>query len=161
MDLFTGVQHLCAYSIVAPLFVSFVKCLEGVMHHQHVHLCWCSYWPPYSTDKFICCSGCLAVVLLLWRRDRNRMDSYRLRTVDVSESPIASAARRPWQQQCDSLYCYEEWWGSVPPSVMVFSWVYAITISSPKWKNHCEGPGTTQEMNYPCCKVINREHQQR
>ena len=36
--------------------------------------------------------------------------------------------------------------GSVPPSV-VFSWIHAIMISSPKWKNHCEGPGTTQEMN--------------
>ena len=27
-------------------------------------------------------------------------------------------------------------------------WLHAITISSPKWKNHCEGPGTTQEMNF-------------
>ena len=26
-------------------------------------------------------------------------------------------------------------------------WVHAITISSPKWKNHCEEPGTTQEIN--------------
>ena len=26
-------------------------------------------------------------------------------------------------------------------------WVHTITISSPKWMNHCEGPGTTQEMN--------------
>ena len=26
-------------------------------------------------------------------------------------------------------------------------WVHAITISSPKWKNYCEVPGTTQEMN--------------
>ena len=26
------------------------------------------------------------------------------------------------------------------------TWVHAITISSPKLKNHCDGPGTTQEM---------------
>ena len=28
-------------------------------------------------------------------------------------------------------------------------WVHAITITSPKWKkkNHCKGPGITQEMN--------------
>ena len=26
-------------------------------------------------------------------------------------------------------------------------WVHAITISWPKWKNHCEGPGTTQKTN--------------
>ena len=28
-------------------------------------------------------------------------------------------------------------------------WIHVITISSPKWKNHCERPGTTQEMNLP------------
>ena len=28
-------------------------------------------------------------------------------------------------------------------------WIHAITISSPKRKNHCEGSGTTQEMNLP------------
>ena len=38
-------------------------------------------------------------------------------------------------------------WGSVPPSVVVCSWVHAITISSPKWRNHCEGPGTIQDIN--------------
>ena len=28
-----------------------------------------------------------------------------------------------WQQQrCDSLHCHEEWWCSVPQSVVVFSW---------------------------------------
>ena len=37
--------------------------------------------------------------------------------------------------------------GSVPPSVLVFSWVHAITMSSSNWKNHCEEPGKTQEMN--------------
>ena len=26
-------------------------------------------------------------------------------------------------------------------------WVHGITISLPKWKNHCEGPDTTKEMN--------------
>ena len=26
-------------------------------------------------------------------------------------------------------------------------WVHVITISSPKWKNRCEGPSTAQEMN--------------
>ena len=73
---------------------------------------------------------------------------YRVSTVDVPESPIASGARGPWQQQrCDSLHCYEEWVGSAPPSVIVFSWDRAITISSPNWKSHCEGPGTTQEIN--------------
>ena len=26
-------------------------------------------------------------------------------------------------------------------------WAHAISISSSKWKNHCEGPGATQDMN--------------
>ena len=49
------------------------------------------------------------------------MDTYRVSTVDVPESPIVSGTRDPWQQRCDSLYCYEEWWCSVPPSIVIFS----------------------------------------
>ena len=37
----------------------------------------------------------LTVVLSLWRRDHNHMDSYWLSTVDVPQSPIASGARGP------------------------------------------------------------------
>ena len=45
------------------------------------------------------------------------MDSYRVTTVNVPESPIVSGAKGPWhQQRCDSLHCHEEWWGSIPPS---------------------------------------------
>ena len=66
---------------------------------------------------------------------------------NVPEFPTASGTRGQWQQQCDSLHCHEEWWGSVPPSVIVFYWVHVITISLTKWKNHYEGPDTTQEMN--------------
>ena len=43
--------------------------------------------------------------------------THRVSTVDVPQSPIATGARGPWQQQrCDSLNCNEEWWGSAPPS---------------------------------------------
>ena len=69
-------------------------------------------------------SGTHTVVLSLWRRDRNHMDSYQVSTVDVVESPISSSTRGPWRQQrCDALHCHEEWWTSVPPSVFAFSWV--------------------------------------
>ena len=80
------------------------------------------------------------------------MDSHRVSTVDVPESPIASGVRGPWQQRCDSLHCHEECWGSVPPSVFVFAWVHAITISSPNWKNHYDGPGTMHVMNLSMLK---------
>ena len=94
------------------------------------------YQPPYSTDKFISCVlpgpskwffhfG--EEILIVWAN-----------TVDIRETPISSRAWSPWQQRCDSLHCLEEWWGSVRPSVVVFSWVHAITIFSPKLKNHCE-----------------------
>ena len=42
MALFTWVQHLCTFNILSPYSSPFVKCLEGVVHHQRVHLCWCS-----------------------------------------------------------------------------------------------------------------------
>ena len=89
------------------------------------------------------------------------MDSYRVSTVDVLESHIASSARGPWQQQrCDSLHCHEEWWGSVQP-IVVFSRVHEITISSPKWKR----TNTTEMVQhkrwtYPYYRAVNTEHQQ-
>ena len=37
------VQHLCTFNIVAPRYLLHSdKCLEGVVHHQRVHLRWCS-----------------------------------------------------------------------------------------------------------------------
>ena len=63
----------------------------------------------------------LTVVISFRRRDRNRKDSYRVSTVDVPQSPIASGARGLWhQKRCDSLHCHKEWWGSIPP-IVVFS----------------------------------------
>ena len=102
-----------------PYYLSlFAKCLEGVVHYQRVYLC----WSPYSTDKSISCVVS-SPSEWFWRRGHNHMNSYRVSTVDIPESPISSGARGPWQQQrCGSLHCHEEWWDSVPPSFVVFSW---------------------------------------
>ena len=55
--------------------------------------------------------------------------------------PLPAAQEVLWQQKrCESLHCHEERWGSVQSSVIVFSLAHVIMISSPKWKNHCEGP---------------------
>ena len=43
------------YNIVTPLFITFAKCLEGVVHHQRSIFFGVPYWLPYSTDKFISC----------------------------------------------------------------------------------------------------------
>ena len=103
------------YTIIASIFV-------------HV-----PYWPPYNTDKFI---SCVVPGPSQWffhfGEDTVISWTHRVSTVDVPESSFASGARGPWER-CDSLHCHEEWWGSVPPSVVVFSWVHAIMISSPKF----------------------------
>ena len=124
MALFTGVQYLYTCNIVAPLS-PFTNCLEGVVHHQPVHLCWCSLLTTAYHGKvyFLCCTASLVVVLSLWRRDRNRMDSYRVSTVDIPESSIASDARALWQQQsCVSSALSWRMWGFTPSSVVVFFW---------------------------------------
>ena len=65
------------------------------------------YWLPYSTDKFIFCfvPGPSQWFFSLWRRDRNSMESYRVSTLDVPESPIATGARGAWLCNCNcNLY---------------------------------------------------------
>ena len=106
----------------APLFITFFQMFRRcrtpsarpsllIFHIDHID------WYVY----LLCCIGSLAVIRSLRRRDRNRMDSYRVSTVDVPESHISSGAIGPWQQQqCNSLHCHEEWWGSVTP--ILFSW---------------------------------------
>ena len=150
MGLFTRIQHLCIFNIVALLIYHLLpnvwKASYTISASIFVDV---PYWPPYSTDKFI---SCILPDPSQWffhfGKDIVIAWTHRVSVVDIEKSPIASRARDPWQQQrCDYLHCDKDWWDSVPPSVIVFSWVHAITISSPKWKNHCEGPATTQEMN--------------
>ena len=68
----------------------------------------------------LCCTGSLAVVLSLWLRNRNHMDSYRPNTVTVSHC-----------QRCKRSVTAAAVWllalswrimGSESPSVVVFSW---------------------------------------
>ena len=161
MALFTGVQHLCMYlqysrpSLIYNLFQIF-----GRRHTPSVR-------PPVSmfridrpitriSSSFMLYRA-LAVVLSLWRRNRNRMDTYRVNAVNVPESLIVSGARSPWQQQrCDSLHCHEEWWGSVPSYVVVFSWVHKDHDLFAKVKE----PVQRKKWTYPCYRVVNTEHQQ-
>ena len=48
------------------------------------------------------------MVLSLWRRDSNDMDSRWVNKVDIPESPISSDARDPGQQRRDSLHCHKD-----------------------------------------------------
>ena len=53
--LFTGVQHLCTFNIVASLLSPSSKCLGGVVHLTASIFVNIPYWLPYSMDKFISC----------------------------------------------------------------------------------------------------------
>ena len=139
MTLFTWVQHSCTFNIVVSLFnhlcQMFVRrCTPSVRPSL---LMFRPDHPIARISSPLVLYRVFALVLSLWRSDRNRMDSYRLSMLDVPEYPIASGTKGPWQQQrCDSLHCYEEWWDSVPPSVVVLSCVHAIKISALVWFLH-------------------------
>ena len=121
MALFTGTQHLCTFSIVAAFYLSaFAKCLEGVVHHQRLHLYWRSVFTSYGMDKFMSCvapgpsSGSLTLA--------KRSQSHGFISGECGGcSRISHCQRRKRfvtaAVVCDSLHCHEEWWGSVPPSV--------------------------------------------
>ena len=118
MASFTGVQHLCTFNIVTPLIYQLLpnvwKCRTPSARPSLL---------MFSIDRPI---ARINSSLVLYRVPRsgsftltrsNRMDSYRVSTVDVPESPSTSGVRGPWQQRRDSLNYHEEWWGFVPPSV--------------------------------------------
>ena len=67
--------------------------MEGVVHHQRVHRCWCSVLTPYSTNTLIYCVVAGPSKLYFHVSDDIiiAMDSYRVSTVDVPESLIAAA----------------------------------------------------------------------
>ena len=131
MALFIGIQHLCTFNIDVTLIIHLMpnvwKGSYTISASTYVNV---PYWPPYSMDKFIFCVLFGPVVVLsLWRSDHNRMNAYQVSIVDVPESPIVSCARGPWQQQrCDSLHCFEEWWGSLPPSALRSPWKYSCVL---------------------------------
>ena len=123
MALFTGVTTFMYLQYSRPLIYHLLSNVWKASYTISLSIFGdAPYWLPYIMVKFI---FCVVPGSFTWRRDHNSKDSFQVSTVDVPESPIASGARGPWQQQqrCDSLHCYEEWWGSVPTSVIIFSWV--------------------------------------
>ena len=68
----------------------FANSLEGVIHHPRVASSLMFQIDLPIVHPFVV-PGPSGVVLSLWRRDRNRMDSYRVSTVDVLEYPMSVA----------------------------------------------------------------------
>ena len=144
MTLFTWVQHSCTFNIVVSLFnhlcQMFVRrCTPSVRPSL---LMFRPDHPIARISSPLVLYRVFALVLSLWRSDRNRMDSYRLSMVDVPEYPIASGTKGPWQQQrCDSLHCYEEWLGSVPTSDSHSPWKHSSILR----------PHATSILIQECC----------
>ena len=136
MALFTEVQHLCTFNIfTSPLFITFFQMFgrHRTPSARPSLLMFRIDRPIARINSSRCCTGHLAVILALWRMDRNRMDSYRVSKVDVLDLPFPAA-----QEALESssgvtpcfvmknygvLYrqvshCHEEWLCSVPPSVV-------------------------------------------
>ena len=83
----------------------------------------------------------------------SKADGKRSLLLHVSAASTSSSAQEKTMTQggtnphhsswhCKESHCWQ-WEIHCTHSI----WGHAITISSPKWKNHYEGPGTTQEMN--------------
>ena len=145
MALFSGVQHLCTFNIVAPIIYHLLPNVWKASYNMSASIFVdVPYGPLSSMDKF---TSCVAPGPSQWFCSFGKEVIIAWTHMDVQESPIASGTWGSWLQQCDSLHFHEEWWGSVPPSAVIFSWVNVIMISSRKWKKHCKGPSTTEEVN--------------
>ena len=131
-----------------------IKCLESVIYHQRVHLCDVTNWPSYS---IFCVVPGPSQRFFLFGEEIIIAWTHRMSAENVPESPIYGYGRVTWQQRCEFLHCHEECWSSVPPSVVVFSCVHAITISSPKWKKHCEGPFQHKRSTYSWYRAVNTD----
>ena len=149
MHLFTGLQLLCVFIIVAPLFITFCQMFRSRRTHQCVYLCWCSIFTTlkHGQVELSCCTGPRAMVLSLWRRDRNRIDSEEYGDTWWYRTPsffMTMQTVTPLMSRTSCTAGSGRFWNIHRTHTI---WVHAITFSSTKWKNYCEGPGTTQEMN--------------
>ena len=111
----------------------------------------CSIWLLYSTDKFISCvvpspsqwffhSG--KEITIAWTHIgwlRWMFQNLPLPAVQEVHDYSSSSVTPYITTKNDE--------SSLLRSIIVFSWVHTITISSSQWKNHCEGSSTTQGMN--------------
>ena len=114
------------------------------------------------SSSLLCCTRSLSVVLSLWRRDRNRMNSGENDDTWWYRTPSFFMTMQGVTPLLSWTSCITAMGDSGTYIVFTRHWIHVIIVSLPKWKNHCEGPSTTQEMKtFPCYRAINMEHQQR
>ena len=103
MALFTEVQHLCTFSIIAPLFITFYQ-VFGRRRIPSARPSWLMFNIDRSIARissYLVLYRVLAVVLFLWRIDRNRMDSEEKTTICGTEPHHSS-----WQCKESHRCCH-------------------------------------------------------
>ena len=119
------------------------------------------YWPPYSTDKFI---SCVVLgpsqwffhfgeeIVIAWTHIGWVQWMFQHLPLPAEQDVHDSSGVTPYiVMKNDGVLYYQV---SISPER------WTITISSPKWNNHCEGPGTHKRWTSPCYRAVNMEHQQ-
>ena len=96
----------------------------------------------------------LAVVLLLWWRDHNRMDSYWVSMVNVSQPPIASGTR----SLTAAVWLLELLWRMMRFCTTKSMWLRSLRQSE---RTTVRDPVQHKRWTYPCYRTVNMEHQQR
>ena len=114
-----------------PLYLSpFAKCLQRVVHDQRVHLCWYSVLDRPTAR--------ISSSLVLHRFPRSSPFTLPKRSLIAwthigwvrrmfQNLPFPAAQEVRDSSGVDSLHSKEKWRGSMPPSVVVFSWVFRKT----------------------------------
>ena len=125
MVLFTGVQHLCTFNVVSPLFITFCPNVWKALYTISMSIFVVLYWLPYSMDKFMFCivPGPLQWIFHIGEEIVIAWTHVGWVWWMFQNLPLPAMQEiRDRSSQCDSLHCPEEWWDSVPLSVVIFSW---------------------------------------
>ena len=150
MAFFIDVQHLCTFNTVASLIITF--CQKFGRHRTpSVHpslLMFRIDCPMAWISSSLVLYRVLAVVLSLWQRDYNRIDSgenndtwlYRIPSFIMTMQGVASLLL----SRTSCAASNGRFWNIHRTHPI---WIHANKISSSKGKNHCERRSTTQEMN--------------
>ena len=112
MTLFTGVQHVCTFSTVAPVIYHLLpngwKASYTISASIFVDA---PYWPSYGRDKFI---SCVVLDLSLWLF--HFVEEIAIAWTHIGwvrwifqNLPMPAALEvREQKQRCDSLHCHEQ-----------------------------------------------------
>ena len=107
LSLFTEVQHIRTFNIVALLFITYAKYLEELYTISASIFVNVPYRSPYSTDRFI---SCVVTGPSQWFFHFGEEIAWNhigwVRWIfQRHKRSVTTAVRR------DSLHCHEEWWG--------------------------------------------------